>query len=88
MDPLRDTYVLFDPGDGPGCALNSAPEHDQRILFYLRTDDIDAVLAKVSAAGGSVLIPKREIGPDVGHIALFTDPAGNKIGLFTSVGDH
>ena len=43
-------------------------------------DDIDYVLAKVEANGGSVVLP-RTVVPDVVTFALFKDPAGNLLGV-------
>jgi len=49
-------------------------------VLYLGVDDIDAVLAKVKANGGSVVLP-RTIVPEVVTFALFKDPAGNLLGV-------
>jgi hypothetical protein len=51
-----------------------------RLLVYLTTDDIDATLAAIEAHGGKTVVSKTEI-PHVGWWAIFTDPAGNHIGL-------
>ncbi len=45
-------------------------------VLYMGVDDIDAVLTKVEAHGGSVVLP-RTVVPDVVTFALFRDPAGN-----------
>jgi uncharacterized protein len=39
------------------------------------------MLARVVPAGGSVLVPKTEIGNDFGFFAHFVDTEGNKLGL-------
>lgn len=49
-------------------------------VLYLGVPSIDEALAKVQAAGGSVVIP-RTVVPGVVTFALFTDPAGNRMGL-------
>jgi predicted enzyme related to lactoylglutathione lyase len=51
-------------------------------IVYVETDDIDATLAKVEALGGKTLMPKGEI-PGNGWMALFSDPSGNPVGLYT-----
>jgi predicted enzyme related to lactoylglutathione lyase len=38
------------------------------------------VSKRLSAAGGSIVVPKRAI-PDVGYQAHFRDPEGNVIGI-------
>lgn len=50
-------------------------------LVYLNCDArLDAVLSRVPAAGGRVLVPKTNIG-DPGHIAVIADSEGNAVGL-------
>jgi predicted enzyme related to lactoylglutathione lyase len=49
-------------------------------LIYLGVPDIDAALKKITASGGSVLFP-RTVVPKVVTLALFKDPAGNRMGL-------
>jgi uncharacterized protein len=44
-------------------------------LAYFGVDDVDATVAKIIAAGGRVLMPAWNI-PDVGRIAMVTDPQG------------
>ncbi len=49
-------------------------------VIYMGVDDIDEVLAKVEANGGSVVLGRTEV-PDVVTFALFKDPAGNLLGI-------
>jgi hypothetical protein len=51
----------------------------ERVL-YVGVPDINATLAKITANGGSVLFG-RMVAPGVVILALFTDPAGNRMGL-------
>jgi len=44
-------------------------------------DDLQKVVHKIEANGGKIIIPKTEIGPDMGFYALFHDTEGNKLGL-------
>jgi predicted enzyme related to lactoylglutathione lyase len=44
-------------------------------LGYLNVADVDAALAKLTEAGGKVMMPAWNI-PNVGRIALVTDPTG------------
>ena len=50
------------------------------IVIYVGVADITATLAKVMAAGGSVVFP-RFVVPGRVVLGMFTDPAGNKVGL-------
>ena len=49
-------------------------------LVYLHSRDLDASLARIEKAGGSVVMPKTDIG-DPGFIALVRDTEGNVVGL-------
>lgn len=51
-------------------------------LVYIGSEDIDADLQRVQANGGDIILTKREI-PHVGWWAVFKDPGGNRVGLFT-----
>jgi len=51
-------------------------------LIYLNGNpDVDNVLEKVEAAGGKVMVPKTEISPEYGYMAVILDTEGNRIGL-------
>ena len=49
-------------------------------VIYLGVADITATLAKIEAHGGAAASPRMEV-PGVVVLALFTDPAGNRMGL-------
>jgi uncharacterized protein len=83
-------YTMFQSEGGPGGGFVSPSEDaspfaykKDSLLIYLATDNIDATLAAVEAHGGKTVLPKTEI-PQVGWWAVFTDPTGNHLGLFTS----
>lgn len=51
-------------------------------LVYLHGgNDLQGIAKKIEAKGGKILVPKTEIGPDMGFYALFIDSEGNKVGL-------
>jgi predicted enzyme related to lactoylglutathione lyase len=51
-------------------------------LIYLNGNpDVQNVLDKVKAAGGKILVPKTQISPEQGYMAVFADTEGNRIGL-------
>ena len=68
--PLPGNLRVEPPGDGP---------LTERVL-YVGVPDIDAALAKVKANGGQVVFG-RVVAPGVVILALFQDPAGNRMGL-------
>ncbi len=89
VDPSVN-YHMFQADPGPGGGFVQVGENAPgdykpgEVLVYVSTDDIDATLAKVQALGGKTLLPKTEI-PQTGWFAFFSDPAGNRIGLYTNM---
>jgi len=45
-------------------------------------DNISDTLKQITSAGGRVLTPRKEIGPNMGAFAIFADPVGNEFGLY------
>jgi uncharacterized protein len=51
-------------------------------LIYLNGNpDVQNVLDKVEVAGGKIMVPKTEISPEYGYMAVIIDTEGNRIGL-------
>ena len=51
-------------------------------LVYLNANpDVQQVLDKVEAAGGKIMVPKTEISPEYGCMAVMIDTEGNRIAL-------
>jgi predicted enzyme related to lactoylglutathione lyase len=80
-------YTMFE-NSGVGGGFNPVSEEMQigpgDILLHVATDDIEAHLAKAEKLGGKTLVPKTEI-PGIGWFGIFTDPTGNRIGLYTAL---
>jgi uncharacterized protein len=65
-----------------------APPASSGIVPFILAPDMDAVLAKVEAAGGEVLIRTTDV-LGYGDFAHFRDPDGNVIGLWRDApGEH
>ncbi len=78
-------YYVFSSEGGPrgGFVKPDGKEHKAGdVVVYFATDDIDGTLRKVESLGGRVLKPRTEI-PGIGAYALFADPTGNRLALFT-----
>ena len=84
-------YVQFQAEPGPRGGFvpvtaegsdSPMPYKADSLLLYIGTDDIDASLAEIEKHGGKTVMPRTEI-PHVGSYAVFTDPTGNRVGLFT-----
>lgn len=52
------------------------------LTIYVHVDDLQAYLDKAASLGGKTVVPPTPI-PDVGAFALFHDPEGNLVGLFS-----
>ena len=66
-------------GIGGGIA-NSPGDYPGHLTFYIQADDLEAMLARVEALGGTTVMPPDPVG-DGTVIAQFKDPAGNMMGL-------
>ena len=54
-------------------------------IIYVGVDDVTATLARIVANGGKVVQPRLEV-KGVVVLGLFTDPAGNSMGLVEMAG--
>ncbi|NET33666.1 MAG: VOC family protein [Cyanothece sp. SIO1E1] len=51
-------------------------------LVYLNGNpDLQTIQDRIETAGGTVTIPKRQISPDHGYMAVFEDTEGNRVAL-------
>lgn len=80
MFPLEDMM-----GVG-GAVVDSGGFHkpsssDGPLIYLNGNPDVQQVLDKVEAAGGSIMLPKTEISPEYGFMAVIIDTEGNRIGL-------
>lgn len=79
-------YALIDVKDrsNTGCLVKGdgyVPSMQGVVVYLNGGDDLSAVLARVTKAGGKVLLAKTFLSKEAGHIAFFVDTEGNKIGL-------
>ncbi|TFV93218.1 VOC family protein [Algoriphagus kandeliae] len=57
------------------------PSSNRGVLIYFFTEDCGQELKRVEEAGGKVMIPKRQISPEMGFMGVFLDSEGNRIGI-------
>lgn len=69
-------------GDGgiDGAITSLGHEPHQYVMIYMEVQDIPATLAKIEAAGGSIVIPETPT-PEGGSFAWFKDPGGNTLAV-------
>jgi uncharacterized protein len=65
------------PGIDGGIAASEQGE--EFVTFYVQVPDVAVALERVVALGGRIELPVTEAGNVV--LAMFRDPAGNRIGL-------
>ena len=89
--PMPDgaTYWLAITGGKPvaGIFPTNRPEYKdvpEAWMSYLAVDDIDARVRKAVAAGAKLMKPIFDI-PDVGRLAILTEPGGAGVGWITPV---
>ncbi|MGQ3054298.1 MAG: VOC family protein [Roseateles sp.] len=84
MGPMKMGMLSSDPDvvggaivQGEGCT----PSQQGTIVYLNGGDDLADKLARVEGAGGSVAVPKTDIGSGFGFFAHFIDSEGNKLGF-------
>ena len=80
-------FPLDDMRTGVGGALVDSkgfhkPSSTDGPLIYLNGNpDVQLVLDRVEGAGGKIMLPKTEISPEYGSMAVIIDSEGNRIAL-------
>lgn len=83
-------FPLDDMANGIGGSLVHAegfftPSASAGVLIYLNGNpDVQHILDKVEAAGGSIMVPKTKISDSYGCMGVIIDTEGNRIGLHSS----
>jgi predicted enzyme related to lactoylglutathione lyase len=72
---------LKDGHKAGGLGPQMSADDPSRWTTYFAADDVDAVAARVTEAGGQVLAPPMDVGPN-GRMAIAADPQGNPFGLW------
>jgi predicted enzyme related to lactoylglutathione lyase len=86
MDMGASTYTVISVGGQGVGGITDIPPNAQGMApawgGYTTVDDVDAVVARVAALGGQVLLPPTDI-PTVGRFATIMDPQGATLSLIT-----
>ena len=84
MEGCRMTMFPCDPDKGVGGAITQmdgcAPGAGGTLVYLNVEGDLDAVISRIPAAGGTLIKERFDISPH-GFIAIFCDPEGNVVGL-------
>ena len=81
MFPLDDMMTQVGGALVDSGGFHNASATDGPLIYLNANPDVQNVLDKVVAAGGSIMVPKTEISPEYGFMAVFMDTEGNRIAL-------
>ena len=80
-------FPVTDMMNGIGGALCESggfhvSSEDKGPLIYLNANpDVQIVLDRIEKVGGKIVVPKTQISPEHGYMAVFIDSEGNRIAL-------
>ena len=79
-------FPVDDPMGVGGAICDSGGFHkpsatDGTLIYLNANPDVQLVLDKIEKAGGKIIVPKTEISPEYGHMAVFIDTEGNRVAL-------
>jgi len=81
MMGMKMSFFPSDMESKVGGGLVQGPMHKpstEGAKVYLNANpDMEAVIAKIGPAGGTVTMPKTKINDDIGYMAFFIDTEGN-----------
>ena len=84
-DPMKMDYFFVETRkkgeEGINGGLMQRKNPGQPFMNYIAVKSIEASLNKVVQAGGSICMPKTEIGSNMGWIACFQDTESNMMGF-------
>jgi predicted enzyme related to lactoylglutathione lyase len=87
-DPAMGGYGLVDTGGGEGAVGGGIGPADDAgskgVRIYMQVDDLDAYLSRAEQLGGRKLVPPTDLPGDYGKFAMFSDPDGNPVGLYSA----
>ena len=90
LGPEMNNYALVEAnegGIGGGLFPTTEGMPSNYVTFYVQVDDLQAALDKLGNMGGNAIMQPTEIAPGMGSIAMFIDPGGNTIGLYSLPGE-
>jgi hypothetical protein len=74
-------FPYAEPGVGGCIVQRDGVAGEKATVVYLNADGrLDAILARVPAAGGRVVAEKMSL-ENIGWVAVIADPEGNRVGL-------
>lgn len=70
----------------PGALIHSPefsiPANNGTLVYFTAfSGDLSNELGRVEQSGGKIVMPKTEIAPDIGFMAVFMDTEGNRVAM-------
>lgn len=85
-DPRKTDYFMIETRSNGAQGINGGLMQrscaDQSMTNYIAVKSIETALEKVEKAGGTVCMPKTEVGANMGWIAAFRDTESNLLGFY------
>lgn len=81
MFPLDDRMTQVGGALVESGGFHKPSATDGPLIYLNGNPDVQLVLDRVEKAGGKILIPKTEISPEYGFMAVLQDTEGNRIAL-------
>ena len=79
MFPLDDMMTGIGGAIVDSGGFHTPSATDGPLIYLNGNPDVQNVLDKVEAAGGQIVVPKTEISPEYGNMAVIIDTEGNRI---------
>ena len=80
-------FPVADMMNDIGGALVTAPDFykssatDGTLIYLNANPDVQLVVDRIEGAGGKIVVPKTQISPEYGYMAVFIDTEGNRVAL-------
>ena len=88
MMGMEMTFFPFDMESTSGKVSGSLvkgdmykPSMDGAVVYLNANPAIQTVIDKIENAGGKIIMPKTQIGENIGYMAFFIDTEGNRVAL-------
>ncbi len=84
MDGMTMALFPYDEPATGGCvtqAEHMKPGADGALIYLNAGRDVSPILERAAANGGEILMDKTLINEQIGHIGVFLDSEGNRIGV-------
>lgn len=85
MGPSEGAVFPYEGEGIGGCVMTGpsapVPSAGGTLVYLDASPSLDAALARATAAGGRIVMPRQSLPPGMGFIAHISDPDGNRAGL-------